>query len=85
MIKAADMGKKCLRTKANFPMVLRLMRLVSTLVVRFHERLGVKAGELVCMLIRMLPQPIESAVASGGAEPLRAAASAAGSRGGKAG
>ena len=85
VVDACDMAKRCLRTKANFPMVLRLMRLVSTLVVRFHLRLGVKAGELVCMLIRMLPQPLESAAASSTTRLLRMPSSGGGSRNGRKG
>ena len=53
---------KSLRSQADFPLMVRLMRLVALLVVEFHELLATECEIFVTLLLRMIPRPGDSAL-----------------------
>ena len=53
---------KSLRSQVNFPLMIRLMRLVALLVVEFHELLATECEIFITLLIRMIPRPGDSSL-----------------------
>ena len=53
---------RSLRSQVDFTLMVRLMRLVSSLVVEFHELLHTECEIFVTLLLRMLPHPGEAAL-----------------------